>query len=266
MVLIFLFISSKQILAASYSCYWDAATNTCNCNNPVNPVTLTWTSGTNDDQAVFKVDMSKYINLYLSVEFQDPNKWVLNIGDSSTNNGWGGDAATFYNDAEIQILNTQMSLYFNQYDYLNPDYNLYAGPDCNPYAGLRCPYPSASMNDVILLHGTSNARFLIQDQFLRVNYAPTNSNLKLQSPYLLRIGGKDHEQPSGNNDKTWYVGVNRVISPVSSSASRTGQGVKRIWFTLTDNPLPPTPCDSPILPPSSSTTSSSISTTSSSVK
>ncbi|MCL6584884.1 MAG: hypothetical protein K6U11_14790, partial [bacterium] len=119
--------------------------------------------------------------------------------------------------------------------------------------GLRCPYPSLSMNDVLLLHGTTVARFQIQDQSLRVLYGPTNANLKLQSPYLLRIGGKDHERPSGQNDKIWYVGVNRVIS---GPGTRIGKGVKRVYFTLTDNPLPPTPCDlisgpaQPINPPS----------------
>jgi len=246
--LFLLSFSSRGILAASYSCYWDD-TGTCTCGGPIS-----YSPGPGTNRALFKIDMSNYTNLWMSVVFQDPNGLVLNIGDSPTNNGWGGDGATFYNDAEIQIFNTQMSIYFNQYDYLNPNYNILANPTCNPYDGLRCPYPSLSMNDVLLLHGTTYARFQIQDQFLRVLYAPTNANLKLQSPYLLRIGGKDHEQPSGQNDKIWYVGVNRVIS---GPGTRIGKGVKRVYFILTDNPLPQTPCDTispgpaqPINPPS----------------
>lgn len=40
-----------------------------------------------------------------------PTNWSVDIGDSSTNNGGGGDSATQSNDAETQVLGTVMSVF-----------------------------------------------------------------------------------------------------------------------------------------------------------
>ncbi len=48
----------------------------------------------------------------LELEFSGPSvEWSFNLGDSNTNNGWGGDSMTAINDAEIQILNGNLEVY-----------------------------------------------------------------------------------------------------------------------------------------------------------
>uniref|UniRef100_A0A2C9LWR9 Uncharacterized protein n=1 Tax=Biomphalaria glabrata TaxID=6526 RepID=A0A2C9LWR9_BIOGL len=47
--------------------------------------------------------------LLIDLFFTSPNGWVFNLGDSSTNNGFGGDSSTQSNDAELQLVNTALS-------------------------------------------------------------------------------------------------------------------------------------------------------------
>lgn len=48
----------------------------------------------------------------IDLEFSGPStEWSFNLGDSNTNNGWGGDSSTARNDAEIQILNGHLEVY-----------------------------------------------------------------------------------------------------------------------------------------------------------
>lgn len=224
-----LFVFSGQVFAASAWGNWNATGTgdpvwTCSVGCPIS-----YTAGLpGTKQGLFNINMAAgYTKLTMSVMFKDPNGWVLNVGDSSTNNGYGGDRATFYNDAEMQIVNTNMSGYFNQFNFLDP-YTNSCTPSCNPYP-LPYPYPSFSMNRVLLPTGTTIAKFVIKDQFFNANFSATNVPFTLQNPYFLRLIGKDLEQPSGLNDKIWYAGVNRVIY---GPGARIGKGALRIWFYL----------------------------------
>ncbi len=71
-----------------------------------------------NNQAVLKIDMSK--NNYESLRFDvtyssaaNPTDYTVDIGDSISNDGWGGDAGHQTNDAEVQIYNTHLSIFGN---------------------------------------------------------------------------------------------------------------------------------------------------------
>jgi len=53
--------------------------------------------------------------LGMSITLCNPTNWVVNLGDSPSNDGGGGDATQFSNDAEIQIfMPTGLTIYSNQ--------------------------------------------------------------------------------------------------------------------------------------------------------
>src|SRR4051812_45913335 len=55
-------------------------------------------------EAVLKVDLTGCTSARLVAQYEGlPHDWTLNIGDSPTNDGFGGDAGTTDNDAELWI-------------------------------------------------------------------------------------------------------------------------------------------------------------------
>jgi len=71
------------------------------------------------DKPVIKVDMTTHDILEFEIHHIDSaTGWTVNVGNSRTNNGHGGDASTQSNDSEIQILNGNLSIYAN--DYVQP--------------------------------------------------------------------------------------------------------------------------------------------------
>ena len=54
-------------------------------------------------RGVIEVDMGEFECLQMEVEVKKAQGWVLNFGNSPTNNGFGGDAATFQHDSEFEI-------------------------------------------------------------------------------------------------------------------------------------------------------------------
>ncbi|MCH7588040.1 MAG: hypothetical protein IIC78_08410 [Chloroflexi bacterium] len=69
-------------------------------------------------QAVVQInfDPSKYNHPRVFFElhyFEAPRGFTLNVGDSATNNGFGGDGRTQSNDAEMQIYDATLTVYGN---------------------------------------------------------------------------------------------------------------------------------------------------------
>jgi len=97
-------------------CFIDLANNTFD-----NQATgaISFVLGPSGGQAVVKINLnpaqSGFSRALVSVNYSStPTNWTLNIGDSSTNDGFGGDAGTQSNDAEMQINGDTLSVYLKQ--------------------------------------------------------------------------------------------------------------------------------------------------------
>lgn len=105
-------------LSPEDSCEIDLQNNAHTCDT-VAAIEFTngFTTGPIDHKAVIKLNLhpgTGYTKARFYLEYGDvPINYTVNIGDSQTNNGHGGDGATQSNDAEMMILGTKMSIYPN---------------------------------------------------------------------------------------------------------------------------------------------------------
>jgi subtilisin family serine protease len=135
-----------------------------------------------------------------------PSGWTINIGDSATNNGFGGDGATQSNDSEMQIYGTTMSVY---------------GSD---------PTPASVRNILNVYNAVSQGTTLsldVQNQFLGWVKGDLRSN------YIYALNGQADTEGPVNWDI--FAGFNRSIF----TSSRVGTGATRATVTLLYVPPPP---------------------------
>lgn len=137
----------------------------------------------------------------------DPKGWTVNIGDSVTNNGFGGDAGSLPlgQNAEVQVLNETLSAY--------------SAAD-NPAGVDTIASQHLALRDGAL-------KFVVDDQF--VSWGQPYSSLA--TPQLQQLFFLPATPPAGGN-RTIYVGLNRVISPANAqNLSRNGCGARHaiLW-------------------------------------
>lgn len=149
--------------------------------------------------------------------------WLVDIGDSSTNDGWGADAGTQSNDAEFDIKDTEAAAYYNDY-----------GTGANIEAGIA--EPSIMFKKMNTGHANSTQVVEISDN--TVSYSrnnPTYSITRTTAPnnYSFALNNQADSE-GGSPNYTMYLGINRVISPVNGTAYRTGSGVKSVKIYFLD--------------------------------
>jgi len=216
---------------------WHSAGNTCvldltnNTLSPTNSV-VTPVEPLGDGEAVVEIDMGagNYSVLEMKIEIQAPSGgWLLNIGNSPTNDGAGGDYGDFANDSELDVYgdatypNFILQLYANQYfstpgavvANLVPLFNLQPTPTPVLWI-LRIKIADQKMCALV-----ENTGALRGDPD---NPAP-------ESPYVFRLGGPDNEANGGvgPNDYKYYAAFNRVIY-TDVHPDRTGSGVTKVTF------------------------------------
>jgi len=147
-----------------------------------------------------------------------PTGMSVNIGDSRTNNGFGGDGATQSNDAEINIGASPLGGNIR---------DLYIfGKDGTPTSGgLLSQIPNFVGNAGLV------ANLTVRDQFFAWNDNQGSAG-SLLSPYLYALNG----QPDGEGPVNYniYASFNESISGIS----RPGTGVGRVTVTLSSIPEP----------------------------
>lgn len=129
----------------------------------------------------------------------EPEGWTLNIGDSATNNGFGGDAGTLPpgQNAEVQILDQTLSV-FNA-------------------ASVPEEVDQIAVERLTLLDG--GFKFVAEDQFL--SWGQPYGEIK--TPNLERMF---FLSPQDDN-RTLYVGLNRVIA---AGTNRYGCGARHAFI------------------------------------
>ena len=139
-------------------------------------------------------------DLYLQ---KDPRRWAFNIGDS-TNNGYGGDAGTTSNAAEVHNIGNSWFVYSNNL----PGYGSYAGSST---------LLVESLSNVITDHVT----LTIGDEYVEFD---NNQGVQkcYSSKYLFTLSGQTPTYGVVNYDI--FFALNRVIRYRSD---RTGPGLSR---------------------------------------
>ena len=174
---------------------------------------------------IHTIDMTGYEVLEMKIEIADAQlegPWLLNIGNSPSNDGAGGDGGDFSNDSELDITgdghNFTLQLYANEY-FSTPGAVL---------ANLTDLFPTATNTTTWIL------RVKIADQKMCVLNENTGASIDVTSQYIFRLGGPDAE--AGQNDFIYYTAFNCVIS---WNSDRTGSGVTKVtfmWRSTWDNP------------------------------
>jgi Ca2+-binding RTX toxin-like protein len=163
-------------------------------------------------EAVAKINLAGNIKkAKFIVEYDKiPSGWTVNIGDSVSNNGYGGDGSNQSRDAEMQIVNSNMSVNGN-------DYN-------TPPGGFLT---QGSVTN--LVSNGSRVELEVSNEKLAWD---NKSGLKnsLTSPYLYALNGQP--DATGPVNSEIYAGFNRVIS---GPFDRIGSGASKATILL--NPI-----------------------------
>ncbi|MBK9262118.1 MAG: hypothetical protein IPM54_20230 [Polyangiaceae bacterium] len=201
--------------------------------------------------ATYRVKMTGYRRMDVFADVCNPTGWWLHVGDSPTNDGWGGDSAKTDHDAEVHMNGNGLSSY-SSYDMVRGEAGA-ATRAWNVYPG-GCKTVKMT---VYHASGSTNSMFrFFSDK------ANTTPSFEIESLHGFKIGYSacssststsrsiecDWEDKVLADKDYWYVGVNRSIG----SASRTGSGVSRACIVLnSDINTNPTSClPSPPSPPS----------------
>lgn len=135
------------------------------------------------------------------VQFEGtPSGWTLNLGDSSTNNGFGGGApGTTSNNAELQILDQNLAVY-----------TAAAAPE---------ELDRLLFQEMMLTDGALN--FVVENQ--AVSWGQSASVLQSSNQ------GRLFAIPDNIDDgRRVYLGLNRVVA----NASRNGCGARRVMISF----------------------------------
>ncbi len=148
------------------------------------------------------VTMGECTELRLDIEFCNPRNWVLNVGDSHSNNGGSGDGGHSSNDAEIEVNGTNFAVQGNDF-----------GPG---------PPTLLSSANWIEANGCTSRTIVVRDGEVLTDVA----GVELESPFSLRLNPPEDRE--GQPDDRWYVGINRVVA----NEGRTGSGVDSATLTV----------------------------------
>jgi hypothetical protein len=157
------------------------------------------------------LDMTSAVELKVAFEICDPSGYVINIGDSPSDNGGGGDAGHFEHDAEVMIYDADLTAWSSDLGY----------EQTTPTTGYH-PMLLSEPGYVAEL-GCSVRTLRLRDQYI---VDADDPSIRTQSPVALRINPSTDQQ--GVPDARWYLGINRVISDGLSDTRRVGRGVEAV--------------------------------------
>lgn len=164
-----------------------------------------------DKQVVLRIDFSgKYHGAKFFLDYSEPPRfWTLDISDSPTGDGYGGDHGTTSNMAETQIHNKQLRVYGNDLP----------------------GHMDASSNGGLLIHTTDNfvkrgSRVKLDISDERIQWKSGKIKDFLESKFLFTLNGQ--EPLYGIKDNFLYVGLNRVVA----GNYRNGSGLCDVTISL----------------------------------
>lgn len=154
--------------------------------------------------------MTHYREALFSIYKNDSaSGYMVNIGDSSTVNGWSGDSGTQQNDCELQIQDNILKVF---------------GSD--KLAGAKEIH---SESNAIPSDGSKNIRIKIRNNTVEYwkNFQ-TSATTKVYNPNLFALNGQSDNE--GPEDYKIYAGFNRVVA----NTYRKGSGIVDVYIYLND--------------------------------
>lgn len=199
----------------AFICYLDLANGAAICPNgavykniQIDPiVNTTFNPGCDPaawHAAVVEIDLPEGCScLEVTVEFDGaPEGWVVNLGDSPTNNGFGGDAgsAPAGQNAELDVLDDMLTLR--------------SSATAPPVASLATQ--SLALDDGAL-------KFVVKDQF--ISWGQPHAEVGTVDDRLFFLPSN----PTPPANRTLYAAFNRVISPFNGpNGARNGCGASHV--------------------------------------
>ncbi len=142
------------------------------------------------------------------VEYEGtPKLWSTNLGDSPTNDGFAGDGGTTNHEAEIWVLDENLSL---------------APADTLSTFGLGLDNPLVMQH---LSLTDSSLKFVVKNQF--VSWGQPYS--LVQEPATKNLFAIPDTSVPAADQRAIYLGLNRVIT---GRSDRTGCGARRVMITF----------------------------------
>ncbi|HEY4590717.1 MAG TPA: hypothetical protein VII86_15930 [Thermoanaerobaculia bacterium] len=142
------------------------------------------------------------------VEYEGtPKLWSTNLGDSATNDGFAGDAGTTNHEAELWILDENLSL---------------APADTLSTFGLGIDNPLVMQH---LSLTDSSLKFVVKNQFVSWGQPYT----LVQEPATQNLFAIPDTTVAAADQRAIYLGLNRVIT---GRLDRTGCGARRVMITF----------------------------------
>lgn len=208
----------------TYTCVVDIVFGFTDCTDGV--VTVTSSSG---NQRVTQVDLNAAFNwqsLNVLVETCSPSGWTVNIGDSPTNNGGGGDGGSTAHDSEAELNGTVLNVF---------------------YSDVGGNGPHSTLNNAISSFGCTTQQWTVTEDQISYDDDGNTADVprfisrgRLGTPSSLFNFPPYNEADSQDSSGTWaddiFVGLNRTVG----TASRSGSGVQRACFFLSTSATPST--------------------------
>jgi RHS repeat-associated protein len=197
--------------STSTSCTIDLVNNTHTCGSIG---ALRFVQSPSGGRAVLALTLDPLTSGFLQARFDvtynaEPSGWTVNIGDSATDDGGGGDAATQSNDAELQVFSRQFTLLGNDDSF---------------------PSKNLQFIDGFAANGKTVSFTISNDRVDWITAAGTTGTVT--SPFLFALAGQVDREGPVNYDI--YAAFNRVIG----DPGRSGSGVSQVVITLF-TPQPP---------------------------
>ncbi|MCA9791077.1 MAG: hypothetical protein KC910_04750 [Candidatus Eremiobacteraeota bacterium] len=152
-----------------------------------------------------RLDGSPYRAARFRIEYGqgEPQAWTVNIGDSVSNNGYGGDGATQSRDCELQVAGDTLAIY---------------GSDAmDGQERLLKKVPDFAQ-------ASRTIEFVVANEYL--SWTSRRGTDSMTSPYLFALAGQSDQE--GEPNQTIYAAFNRTIS----GGGRTGSGVTAVTVEL----------------------------------
>lgn len=204
--------SNQASAVAGYlACIVDIGAGTNSC---AGAVTLLSSSGV---QRVLRVNTAGFQRLDAFVDLCNPTGFSFHLGDSPTNDGFGGDARSTQHDAEAHFSGTQLAVYDDDFgDLAAVEQGVIAATGC-----YRVQW--SAMENTLLFDNDGNPAD-----------APKVNVDSYEGFELAPYAETDSEDSSGADANFWYVGLNRTVY----NASRSGTGANRACFVLSATTAP----------------------------
>lgn len=172
------------------------------------------------NQLLLQLDMTHYKRAQFNITFQKDalEGACLNIGDSASNDGWGGDAEQSSNNAELQVLGPSGGLLVYGSDSVLAQTEEEQEEGETKSVLLKGVPALVKPEDALLLE-ISNGKVVWK--------AGKGTPEALESPHLFALAGQA-DAKTGKNDNLIFAAFNRVIA----NPTNVGKCVQSVKVTL----------------------------------